>query len=123
MRIAGQAYGSVEVLPQLDIQVNVLTQFQGPYQEILLGGMLNIHVSTKQTREVQFGVGLGVRLDDALIPQVALSYDGWRAGFSYDVNTSGFDVATDEKGGPEFSLIYTITKVRALDQSKLCRIF
>lgn len=123
IRLALQSYGSLEVLPQLDLQANVLAQFSGPYQEIVLGGMLNIHISTKKAREIQFGVGLGVRLDDALIPQVALSYDGWRAGFSYDVNTSGFDVATNERGGPEFSLIYIITEVRALDQSKLCRIF
>lgn len=123
MRFALQGYGSVEVLPQLDIQGNALVHLVGPYQEIVLGGMLNIHVSTKKTREVQFGVGLGVRLNDALIPQVALSYDGWRAGFSYDINTSNFKIATNERGGPEFSLIYIITEVRALEQSKLCRIF
>jgi hypothetical protein len=98
IRLALQGYGSLEVLPQLDLQANILTQFSGPYQEIVLGGMLNIHISTKKAREIQFGVGVGVRLDDALIPQVALSYDGWRAGFSYDVNTSGFDVATNERG-------------------------
>jgi len=123
IRYAAQACASLEVLPQLDVQFNGLAQFAGPNQEIVLGGMLNIHVSTKKTREVQFGIGLGVRLDDALIPQVALSYDGWRAGFSYDINTSMFDVATNEHGGPEFSLIYTITQVRALEQSKLCKIF
>ncbi|HLF65285.1 MAG TPA: PorP/SprF family type IX secretion system membrane protein [Saprospiraceae bacterium] len=123
IRLALQGYGSLEVLPQLDLQANLLAQFSGPYQEIVLGGMLNIHVSTRKAREIQFGVGLGVRLDDALIPQVSLAYDGWRAGFSYDVNTSGFDVATNERGGPEFSLMYIITEVRALEQSKLCKIF
>ena len=123
VRLAAQAYGSIEVLPQLDLQANLLAQFAGPNQEIILGGMLNIHVSTKKAREIQFGVGLGVRLDDALIPQVALAYDGWRAGFSYDINTSNFKIATNERGGPEFSLIYIITEVRALDQSKLCKIF
>ncbi len=123
VRYAASAYGSLEVLPQLDVQVNALTQFAGPAQEIVLGGMLNIHISNKQAREVEFGVGLGVRLHDALIPQVALRYDGWRAGISYDVNTSGFDVATNEHGGPEFSLIYIITKVRPPEQSKICKIF
>lgn len=123
IRLALQGNGSIEVLPQLDLQANLLAQFMGPYQEIVIGGMLNIHVSDKKAREVQFAVGLGVRLDDALIPQVALSYDGWRAGFSYDVNTSGFDVGTNEHGGPEFSLVYIITEVRAVEQSKLCKIF
>ncbi len=123
IRIAAQAYGSVEVLPRLDLMGNFLLQFQGPYQEVVLGGMLNIHVSTRAAREVQLGLGLGVRLDDALIPQIALQYDGWRAGFSYDINTSMFQVATNERGGPEFSLMYIITDVRSLDQTKVCKFF
>ena len=123
VRSAFQMYGSVELVSRLDLVVNAIYQTEGPYQEVVLGGMLNIHVSLKKAREVQVGVGVGVRLDDALIPQVAIAYDGWRAGFSYDVNTSIFDVATNQRGGPEFSLVYIITDVRPLPQSKLCKIF
>lgn len=123
VRTALQANGSLKLFDAMDLLVNGLVQFEGPYQEIVLGGMLNFHISRKKAREVQFAVGVGYRLDDALIPQVAVAYDGWRAGFSYDVNTSIFDVATNERGGPEFSLIYIITDVRPLDTSKLCKIF
>lgn len=123
VRTALQLNGSLQLFDAMDLLVNGLVQFEGPYQEIVLGGMLNFHISHKKAREVQFAVGVGYRLDDALIPQVALSYDGWRAGFSYDVNTSIFDVATNQRGGPEFSLIYIITDVRPLPQSKLCKIF
>ncbi|MDX1409664.1 MAG: type IX secretion system membrane protein PorP/SprF, partial [Saprospiraceae bacterium] len=123
VRTALQASGSLQLFDVMDLLVNGLVQFEGPYQEIVLGGMLNFHISQKKAREVQFAVGVGYRLDDALIPQVAVAYDGWRAGFSYDVNTSIFDVATNQRGGPEFSLIYIITDVRPLPETKLCKIF
>lgn len=123
IRTALQLNGSLELVPQLDLLANGLVQFQGPYQEIVVAGMLNIHISRKKAREVQLGLGFGYRFDDALIPQIALSYDGWRAGFSYDINTSPFEAATNKKGGPEFSLIYIITHVRPLPDSKVCKIF
>ncbi|MDX1478847.1 MAG: PorP/SprF family type IX secretion system membrane protein [Saprospiraceae bacterium] len=123
VRTALQANGSLKLFDAMDLLVNGLVQFEGPYQEVVLGGMLNFHISQKKAREVQFAVGVGYRLDDALIPQIAVAYDGWRAGFSYDVNTSIFDVATNQRGGPEFSLIYIITDVRPLPETKLCKIF
>ena len=123
IRVAIQAYGSVELLPFMDLQVNGLYHISGPFDEIVFGGLLNFHISQKRAREIEFAVGAHLRLDDALIPMVQVAYDGWRAGFSYDINTSDFEVATNGRGGPEFSLIYIITHVRPLDQSKLCRIF
>lgn len=123
VRMAFQGYGSLQLLSFLDLQVNGLYHLMGPYQEILVGGLLNFHISQKKAREVQFAAGAAVRFDDAIIPMVALQYDGWRFGFSYDVNTSIFDRATAGRGGPEFSLQYIITDVRPFPQSKLCRIF
>ena len=123
IRYAFQAYGSLQLLSFLDLQANGLYHTIGPFEEIIFGGLLNIHISRKRAREVQLGIGAHVRLDDALIPMVQLQYDGWRVGLSYDINTSGFEVATSGRGGPEISVLYIITKVRPLDQSKLCRIF
>lgn len=123
IRYAFQAYGSLQLLPILDLKVNGLYHLVGPFDEIVAGALLNIHISRKKARELQLAVGAAVRIDDAIIPMVELAYDGWRAGFSYDVNTSAFEVATNGRGGPEFSLTYIITHVRPVDQSKLCRIF
>lgn len=123
LRTAIQAVGSVEVLPFMDIRVNGLFHISGPFQEIVAGAMLNFHISQKRAREVQLAVGAAIRIDDSLIPMVEVLYDGWRASFSYDINTSEFERVTNGRGGPEFTLIYIITKVRPLDDSKLCRIF
>ncbi len=123
IRTAIMASGSLAVLPFMDVQANGLIHYSGPFQEIVLGGLVNFHLSQKKAREMQFGVGAAVRLDDAIIPMVQIAYDGWLAGFSYDINTSLFEDATSGRGGPEVSLIYIITKVRPLPNSKLCRIF
>jgi len=123
VRAAFQAVGSLELLSFLDLKANALYHVTGPFQEIVVGALINFHISQKRAREVQFAVGAAVRIDDSIIPMVEIAYDGWRAAFSYDVNTSDFEKASGGRGGPEFSLIYIITKVRPLDDSKLCRIF
>ena len=122
-RFAVNLLGSVKLTEKLDLLINGLGQFQGPYQELLLGGMLNIHINDKKAREVELALGFGGRFDDALIPQIALRYDGFRVGLSYDINTSLFDIATNERGGPEISVTYLITKVRPVPESKVCKIF
>lgn len=54
---------------------------------------------------------------------IALGYDGWKVGFSYDINTSDFKAATDEHGGPEIFVNYTFKKLRPLEQTRVCSIF
>jgi type IX secretion system PorP/SprF family membrane protein len=123
VRIALNGIGSLKIAKSFDFLFNALAQFQGPYDEIVLSGLIGIHISQRRAREVQLHLGIGTRLDDALIPQIALVYDGLKVGFSYDINTSPFKTATNERGGPEFSLVYIITKVRPLPEAKVCRIF
>jgi hypothetical protein len=63
------------------------------------------------------------RLGDALIPQLGLRYRVWEVGFSYDVNISEFQKATNRRGGPEFYLQYFLTRVQAPPVFKACPIF
>jgi hypothetical protein len=123
IRTAMQLSGSVQIAPILDLKGNALYHISGPFQEIVVSALLNFHISRKRAREVQFAVGAAIRIDDSLIPMVEFAYDGWRAAFSYDINTSIFEQASGGRGGPEFTLRYIITDVRPLDDSKLCRIF
>ncbi|HZV68093.1 MAG TPA: PorP/SprF family type IX secretion system membrane protein [Saprospiraceae bacterium] len=122
-RLTFSAMGVLKLGSRLDIFGNGLIQQQGPYEETVVGGGLIIHISNKKAREVELHLGLATRLEDALIPMVALGYDGWKAGFSYDVNTSGFKAATDKKGGPEFFVNYTFKKLWPLEQTRVCSIF
>ena len=123
IRLSFYGLGILKVLDILDIYANGLYQDQGPYSETVLGGGAIIHLSNKKAREVELHLGAAVRLNDALIPQIALGYDGWKGGFSYDINTSDFEVATNGKGGPEFFLTYTYKKLCPLKQTKVCTIF
>lgn len=123
LRFAYNLQGVLQVAQNLDLMVNGLYHRQREYAKTVINGYLNIHLSTKKARELQLMIGAGIRLDDSFYPQVAIRYDGWQAGFSYDITTSPFQVATDRNGGPELSLIYTIKQPRPLMETKNCRIF
>lgn len=123
VRYSFHALGILKLVLPLDLYANGLYQDQGPYEETVVGGGIILHISTKKAREVELHLGVATRLEDALIPMIALSYDGWKGGFSYDINTSPFEAATDNKGGPEFFLTYTFKKLWPFEQTKVCTIF
>lgn len=119
-RFAVYGMAAVELSSRFDLLVNALGQFQGPYQEILLGPGLRIHLqSGNLPGRPAVDVGLHFRLNDAVIPYAGLAYRMWLFGISYDINTSGFRQATGGNGGPEFSLGYTIYKPKPV---KICPI-
>lgn len=123
VRLSFSGLGVLKVANRLDLYGNGLYQQQGPYEETLAGGGVIIHISNKKAREVELQLGVATRFEDALIPMIALGYDGWKGGFSYDITTSQFQNANDQKGGPEFFLTYTYKKLWPLEQTKVCSIF
>jgi type IX secretion system PorP/SprF family membrane protein len=123
IRTTFSGLGVLKIANRLDLYGNGLYQTQGPYEETLAGGGVIIHISNKKAREVELHLGVATRFEDALIPMVALGYDGWKGGFSYDITTSEFQNANDQKGGPEFFLTYTYKKLWPLEQTKVCSIF
>ncbi|MEO5907427.1 MAG: PorP/SprF family type IX secretion system membrane protein [Saprospiraceae bacterium] len=123
IRLAFYGTGILKLASRIDLYGNGMIQQQGPYEETVVGGGIILHLSTKRAREVELHLGVATRLEDAIIPMIALGYDGWKGGFSYDVNTSDFQNATDKKGGPEFFLTYTWKKLYPLEQTRVCSIF
>ncbi len=123
IRLSLYGMGVLKLASIIDLYANGLYQDQGPYSETVLGGGVIIHLSNRKSREVELHLGAAVRLDDAIIPMIALGYDGWKGGFSYDMNTSAFKAATNQKAGPEFFLTYTYKKLCPLKQTKVCTIF
>lgn len=123
IRLSLHGLGVLKLGNFLDLFANGLYQNQDPYTETVLGGGVILHLSQRKSREVELHLGLATRLDDALIPMVAIGYDGWRGGFAYDINTSAFEAATDGRGGPEFFLTYTLKKLWPFPQTKVCSIF
>lgn len=112
-----------QVSPQLDVRLNAIYTKQSSYREIVGAAALRYHLSTDKNKELAVQGGIGVRLQDALIPSVELQVRNWTAGLSYDINTSDFKSATQRRGGPEIFLQYIIWKVQPPKEYKACPIF
>ena len=84
---------------------------QGPHLETILGGMGRYRFSsgskiTGFTRDAYFGLGMYMRIKDAIIPRMTVDWKGIKFGISYDLTVSQLRRAY--KGGSlEFSLSYT----------------
>jgi type IX secretion system PorP/SprF family membrane protein len=122
-RLAFSALASFKIINEVDLLIHGLYQSQYPYEEIVFGGYGKIYINKKRGKEFALLLGAAVRLDDAFIPKIAVEYNNWYGGFSYDVNNSKFKSETNRRGGPEFSLIYRITTVKPLPKFKNCPIF
>lgn len=112
-----------QLSPTLDLRVNGLFSRQLTYQEAVAGAAIRYHFSSVKDMELNVQAGVSMRLSDALAPSVECQYRNWTAGFSYDINFSSFDVATNRRGGPEFFLQYILWKVHPPKEFKACPIF
>jgi len=115
-----------QIQPKMDVLFMAMNQKQGAYTELIGGGALRYRLNQQRGKELAVQFGVNYRLigkKDAIIPTVEILYTAWKLGFSYDVNLSEFQLATDKNGGPELSLIYTITKVKPVKATKSCPIF
>jgi len=126
MRFSSYAMGSLAISSVLDIYANVLAQFQGPDTEILPSAGIKFYVNQRPGTELAISIGGVGRLNsyfDAIAPQLAVDYNQWTLGLTYDLNISDFSAATNRKGGPEISIIYRLKEVKSLSTFKTCPIF
>ncbi len=119
LKITPYITSTIQLSQKLDLRVNGLYAKQLSYQAAVVGAAIRYHISD----ELSAQGGLALRLGDALIPSVELQYRNWTAGLSYDQNFSGFNVATNQRGGPELFLQYILWKVQAPKEYKACPIF
>lgn len=115
-----------QIQPKMDVLIMAMNQRQGAYTELIGGAALRYRLNQKRGKELAVQFGVNYRLigkEDAVIPTMEVHYTAWKLGFSYDVNLSDFQRATDKNGGPELALIYTITKVKPVKATKSCPIF
>ncbi len=123
MRISPYLLATVKLTDFLDVVGNAQGQFQGEYEEILLGAAGKVHLNRKPGKQFALQGGVSYRFhefSDSFSPVIEVFYKNWQAGFSYDVNISGFNVATQQRSGPEFSVRYIISNVRPLSKQKIC---
>jgi type IX secretion system PorP/SprF family membrane protein len=124
MRLSPYLMGTLMLGKDIDFILNGTAQFQGSIREIVgLAGLklhLNRQLGKQFALQLDFGYRYASEFGDAMIPGIEFFFNGWQAGFTYDINISDFNVATSKKGGPEISLRYIFRKVRPLPIFKIC---
>ena len=94
---------------------------QNKFVEVVFGSEVILPSSNKNQSIVG---GLHYRVKDAIIPSVALNYNKFRIGFSYDINLSSLRTASNRRGGAEISIIYQTLQIKAQPQRKtICPIY
>jgi type IX secretion system PorP/SprF family membrane protein len=93
--------------------VSALYSRQATASELVFGGALELSASEDENKPVNVYIGAWARannVSDAIIPYAGLDYGSFSLGMTYDINISGFKVATQQRGGFEISLIYIVKK-------------
>ncbi|MBK8505124.1 MAG: PorP/SprF family type IX secretion system membrane protein [Saprospiraceae bacterium] len=125
-RFAIYGIGAIKLGGALDFLARATVQFQTTYREYLPGAAFKLYLDQSRGKELAIQAGANLRFNkitDAIIPTVELHYKTLSAGVSYDINISDFEIATDQKGGPEIWVSYRIEKVKPLGVFKTCPIF
>lgn len=81
-------------------------QRQAGASETVLGGAVSFNVNYDEDNPIDLYAGMWYRVNDAFFPYLGLELNGLRLGFTYDINNSSLNTATNSRGGAEFSLIY-----------------
>ncbi|MEZ5040061.1 MAG: PorP/SprF family type IX secretion system membrane protein [Saprospiraceae bacterium] len=111
---------AIQLIDDLDLLINTQAQFQGPYQEIVLGaGGRILAFAGGDPGGFIFDINLGYRLDDALILGTEFHLNMWRLGISYDFTTSSVSNLNNGRGGIEFALGYIIANP---NPARVCKV-
>lgn len=82
-----------------------LWQQQGVHKTIVAKTQLSIQMAGRN----RFFLGIGTRLNDALLFNTGIQLDDLQVHLGYDVNISGLEVATQRRGAFEIALTYQIS--------------
>lgn len=101
----------IGVNAKLSVLPFALYSQQGSINEIMIGSnvlykLKKTYKHTGENNSFAVGGGLFYRWNDAVIASVLLQYSNYTLGFSYDINTSSLNNATNKNGGYEISLRY-----------------
>lgn len=109
-RITLHANALFAVSDKVDVLPNILFQKQHNYKEIIFGGQGKYHLNNGNYKAI-YG-GIWYRNSDATYFNVGLDYADFHFGISYDLNLSSLSVASNNRGGFEFSVIYIISRYK-----------
>lgn len=113
-RYALYGMGVAQLSSNLDLAFQAQYQLQGGYRELVYGAGVRFLLNAKPYEELALQVGalFRQRYSDAVIWHAEVYWKTWTLGFSYDLNVSDFDIATNNRGGPEVSLSYRLYRFK-----------
>ncbi len=109
--------GQVMISDRIGILPNFLLRLQGPSFEAVPGTNLKFLLGNSRRNEQSFQVGIWLRLSnnvaksmsaDAAILTARFDYNEFAIGFSYDLNVSSLQPASNSNGAYELTLQYKI---------------
>lgn len=98
---------SFQLAPKINLLVDAFFRKQQVYQELVFNGGIQLFIHKETNKNIALSIRNGWRLGDAIMPTLQFQYHNWQIGWSYDTNTSAFQITTLGKGGPELALKYT----------------
>ncbi len=101
---------NMRLLEAWSVEAHANYALQGPYHELMLGGMLRwARLTNSDDSRGGFGIAAGaqLRVGDAIIPTLRVDYKGQRLGISYDINNSALKAATAMRGGLEVTAVFS----------------
>ncbi len=114
---------SIGIGKVMDIELFGQYQEQKPYRERTGSALLRFYLDRNPGIRLNLLAGCGIRLDDAFYPMLGFQYKNWLALASYDVNTSGFRTATNQRGGLELGVQYLFRIVDPVGIYKKCPLY
>lgn len=118
-RFTFHAEGNIKLSDKFDgiPRVSIMTQDQ--YKEIIFGGSGKYYLNNGNYKAAY--LGFWYRNSDATYITAELDYANFHFGVSYDINLSSLRVASRNRGGFEFSIIYIFEKFRpTIKRYKAC---
>ena len=88
------------------LHASFIHQRQAGATETVAGAALAFRLNDDEDNETNLYAGMWYRFGDAFIPYVGIEFAGLRIGYSYDVNNSALNTASNSRGGNEISLIF-----------------
>jgi len=119
IRLTPYVFGTLQLSADLDLVGAFMVQFQSTYRELTYGAAMRWHWSRQPGKQLAVQLGMNFRSHDfgeSWSPVFEAHYNSWRVGLSYEVNTSGFQVATGRDSGPELSVRYIFKSVSSSRQ-------
>ncbi|MDL2312164.1 PorP/SprF family type IX secretion system membrane protein [Bacteroidales bacterium OttesenSCG-928-B11] len=103
--------GKIGLTREWNLQPAFYTALQGKFKELNFGTNVEYVFIEKNYKTVaSVGGGVFYRWKDAVIANIMVDWQNFKFIFSYDVNVSDFTLATNSRGGFEFSIVYTHRK-------------